>query len=178
MRQGDLKAIDDKVYYSMVFGDKKTKFLKIVTFLGDFKFLFLFTTLFFFLYPNKNIAYLFTTNVILSSILNAFIKRIIKRERPNIKRLVFEKGYSYPSGHTTSTFCIYGSLFFIMLVSSISIPLKVVCGIVFTLFFFLIPYSRIYLGVHYFSDIIGAMFLSFTYLSIYYYFLHSILNLV
>lgn len=178
MRQGVLKTIDDKVYHSMVFGDKKTKFLKIVTFLGDFKFLFLFTTLFFFLYPNKNIAYLFTTNVILSSILNAFIKRIIKRERPNIKRLVFEKGYSYPSGHTTSTFCIYGSLFFLTLSSPIPFSFKIMLSILFLVIFIFVPYSRIYLGVHYFSDIIGAMFLSFTYLSIYYYFLHSILNLV
>lgn len=95
--------------------------------------------------------------------INRVIKFIVKRPRPDkIFHLVVETNYSFPSGHSMSAMAGYG-LFIIELKNSQWQYKKIgmfICG----LMIFLIGLSRIYLGVHYFSDVIGGFLLSLSYL--------------
>ena len=90
-------------------------------------------------------------------LLMKIIKNIVRRVRP-IWKWAKQGGFSFPSGHTISAFMLYGTL--ILLVSkNTKGVLKGVLIALFTLMIILTGISRIYLGVHYFSDVIGSILL-------------------
>ena len=123
-------------------------------------------------------AYLFIALLIGNALLVGLFKNIIKRERPNINRLVYEKGYSYPSGHTLSAVSLYGFILFLALISNIVLHLKIFLSIILILIILIIGYSRVFLGVHYFSDIVGALLLGVCYLLCYIYFIHNVFSFI
>lgn len=95
-----------------------------------------------------------------SALLNYALKLIFRRERPSLHRLIQETGYSFPSGHSMEAFALYGTIAFLLWKH---IPTKAgrVWTIMICIFMIvMIGLSRIYLGVHYPSDVIGAYFAS------------------
>jgi undecaprenyl-diphosphatase len=91
-----------------------------------------------------------------STLLNVLLKYIFQRTRPDINQIVFEEGFSFPSGHSMAAFSLYGILTFLLWRH---LKTRVGRGTLLTvngLMIFLIGYSRIYLGVHYPSDVIAA----------------------
>ena len=101
-----------------------------------------------------------------STIINLIFKNIIARERPDHLRLIEETGYSFPSGHAMGSMAFYGSLIVIIKNSKLAKKYKYIINILLGLLIFLIGISRIYLGVHYPSDIIGGWFIGFILLNI------------
>ncbi len=91
---------------------------------------------------------------------NTLLKRIIRRTRPEHLRLIKQGGFSYPSGHAMIAVAVYG--FFIYYILEKIKDKKWRIGLIsfFTLLIIGIGISRIYLGVHYPSDILGGYFLS------------------
>ena len=75
-----------------------------------------------------------------------------------------EKGYSFPSGHTLCAITFYGFLILLISSSTILLPIKIILILSLLSLIYLIGYSRIFLGVHYFSDVIGALLLGFSYI--------------
>ena len=97
-----------------------------------------------------------------------FLKNIFKRNRP-IHPLVREvAGYSYPSGHSFSAFTFWGLLIFLVWSSKLRNTTKIVLTVLFFIFASMIATSRVYLHVHYASDVIGGFCLSIIWLSICY----------
>ena len=175
LKKGLLFNIDDKVYKLFIFKDVYTKIFKIITTFASTKFFIFISGLILILHENK-VKALVIVGCFSSAILVTIMKHIIKRERPNIKRLVHEKGYSYPSGHALNGTMFYGLLISLLYFSNLDIKILLISMLVILILF--IGISRIYLGVHYFSDVIGGLFLGTSYLLIYVYIMHSVLSLV
>ena len=95
------------------------------------------------------------TNSILTALLNAVLKSIFARKRPNVNRLVTENGYGYPSGHTMSSTALYTiillTVFKFTKSNRIRMPVQVISIIP-----FFIGISRIYLGVHHAGDVLAG----------------------
>lgn len=101
---------------------------------------------------------LFITVVVGSSILNRLLKSLFHRDRPSLHRLVEASGFSFPSGHSMEAVALYGILAF-LLWRHIETPLgRGVLIFVSLGMMMAIGISRIYLGVHYPSDVIGGYF--------------------
>ena len=126
---------------------------------------------------NKKIGLCVTGNLVIATLLNQLLKYIIQRPRPEGYRLIVESGYSFPSGHSMVSMAFYGLIIYLIWKMVKNKRIKyVACGIL----GFLIPmigFSRIYLGVHYASDVIGGFAISIVYLLLFTNVTRSILQL-
>ncbi|WP_409304545.1 phosphatase PAP2 family protein [Peribacillus sp. SCS-155] len=103
---------------------------------------------------------LFIAVIIGSNLLFVSLKLLFHRARPDLHRLAEATNYSFPSGHATMAFALYSSLTFLFW-RHIAKRTGRVMLIIFAAFMILaIGISRIYLGVHYPSDIIAGYFIS------------------
>lgn len=116
---------------------------------------------------NKKISYLVIINLLSAVILNLLLKNIFVRERPFHLMIVDESGYSFPSGHAMVSFAFYGYIIYLIYKDYLKRKHKKISYIILCLLVFLIGCSRIYLGVHYTSDILGGFIASAIYLSVY-----------
>ncbi len=169
---------DNKFYNRIKIKEPFISFFKTFTNLADAKFFVMACLIFLLFLDSKVIACLFTCLMLGEACMVSLLKHLFKRMRPNINQLVYEKGFSYPSGHTFGAVSFYGFLLFLIIMSGIILPIKLILGIFIILIILLIGYSRIFLGVHYFSDIVGALLVGNAYLLSYIYLVHNILNLL
>ncbi len=87
---------------------------------------------------------------------NLLLKNFFERERPNINRIMEADGFSFPSGHSMGSMTYYGFLGYLVLRSKRKPLSKLGLGILLCLVILLIGISRIYLGVHYPSDVLAG----------------------
>ena len=107
-------------------------------------------------------------NLALSVFLNLALKSLFVRPRPqDVLVLAVETGYSFPSGHTMSAACFYGFLIFLLVKLVSGKPLRLVLSGLLSAIIVLVCASRIYLGVHYASDVLGGLLISVVYLVAY-----------
>lgn len=102
-----------------------------------------------------------TTVLMLSAVSNLILKRFIDRARPGIEHLVSVETLSYPSGHAMSAMAFYGFLIYLFYRFKMNIFLKIGIIIIIILLILSIGLSRIYLGVHFPSDIAGGFIAGF-----------------
>ena len=140
--------------------DSITQIFKAITFLASTKFIWCLNMIALIIYIIKKRGYLLLipVNSIFSVVSNNLIKFLIKRPRPNVLRLVTETNYSYPSGHAMISVLFYGTI--ITLLNRNNIKYRKIINIILMLIILLVGVSRIYLGVHYASDIIGGYLIS------------------
>ncbi|HBU80360.1 MAG TPA: PAP2 family protein [Paenibacillus sp.] len=101
-----------------------------------------------------------------SAILNTLLKLMFHRARPTIHRIIEVSGYSFPSGHSMAAFSLYGGLAFLIWKHIPTAVGRVLMIIVSAMFILMIGMSRIYLGVHYPSDVVGGYFMSGCWLAV------------
>jgi len=102
-------------------------------------------------------SYLMLGNLALAGILIVTFKNIYQRPRPEILHLVEEKGFSFPSGHSLAVTIMVGTLIVILSQRIKNTIWRKIVQILLSLYIFSVLVSRIYLGVHYPSDVIASL---------------------
>ena len=86
------------------------------------------------------------------------------RVRPVGIALIEQGGYSFPSGHSMMAFAFYGFIIYLINKSNMAKKKKIVITTLLSILILLIGVSRIYLGVHFASDVLGGFILSLIHL--------------
>ena len=102
-------------------------------------------------------SYLMLGNLALTGILIVTFKNIYQRPRPEILHLVEEKGFSFPSGHSLAVTIMVGTLIVILSQRIKNTVCRKIVQILLSLYIVSVLVSRIYLGVHYPSDVIASL---------------------
>ncbi|RLQ95254.1 phosphatase PAP2 family protein [Falsibacillus albus] len=130
-----------------------------VTLLGSVKWIVILTSMtvmLLFLFKHRLLAVYVAVSISCGGLFNWLLKWIFKRERPDIEPIIQEQGYSFPSGHSMGSFIFYGTLAFILFKLYKQKWAKIFGALLAIFLVFFIGISRIYLGVHYPSDIVGG----------------------
>lgn len=163
-----ISFIDSSVYNFLISfkNDSLTNFFRFITKFSNVAFLVIFVLIVLLILRNKDAVFVIF-NLIFLRLLNYVIKIIIKRDRPNILRLIKIGEYSFPSGHAMISMGVYGYLIYLIYKKIKNPYIKYLGIIILSLLIILIGISRIYLGVHYFSDVVAGYTLSLIYLIIF-----------
>ena len=165
----NLTSSCDLTIYNFIISFKNeflTNFFKFITLFGGEYIILLITFSFLFIKNKKFFLSLFI-DMILIVLFNYFLKLIFLRERPIDLMIINETGYSYPSGHSMVAVSFYGFILFLIWKMNIKKVYKYLFSFVIVLLMILIGISRIYLGVHFPSDVIGGYSISLCYLIVY-----------
>lgn len=163
----NINSLDNAMYKVIISikSDYTTMFMKYITFFGGVYFiLFIMIVFFIFSFIKGRIFNIINLIIIGETIINRIIKIIIRRERPSLINMVMENSFSFPSGHTMVAVALYGFIIYLIYKSNLNKKVKFILILILILLINLIMISRIYLGVHYFSDVIAGLFLSLAYL--------------
>jgi len=112
--------------------------------------------------------YAFAATVVGGAILNPALKEVYQRARPSgIEVLGTAHGYSFPSGHAMGATLFFGSLAYVIYFSiDHSRRLRVLAVTLCALLTVTIGASRVYLGVHYLSDVVAGFFAGLCWLAV------------
>lgn len=147
--------------------DFVTPIAKFITNFGGAIFLVILTIVLFILIKDKKIGISIFSNLAIITILNQLLKRILQRPRPTEFRIIEETGYSFPSGHSMISMAFYGYLIYLIYKYVKNKYIKWAAIVLLSILICCIGISRIYLGVHYTSDVLGGFLISVSYLVIY-----------
>ncbi len=98
------------------------------------------------------------TSVFGGMLLNKYLKLVFYRPRPRFDDPIFAfTGYSFPSGHTMAATVLYGVLAALLITKTRRRGFRVVIVLTAGCLIALVAFSRMYLGAHYLSDVLGAI---------------------
>lgn len=147
--------------------ERVTPVAKIITQFGGAMILTSIAIILLILIKDRKIGILIWINLIISTLLNQILKHIVQRPRPIEFRIIDESGYSFPSGHSMVSTAFYGFLIYLIYKNVKNKYLRNSLIIILSILIILIGTSRIYLGVHYTSDVIAGFLISISYLIIF-----------
>ena len=163
--KGDI--IGYKIISTFLISDFTTPIAKFITNFGGAIFLIILTITLFVLIKNKKIGLSIILNLIVITGLNQILKYILQRPRPTEYRLIEETGFCFPSGHSMVSMAFYGYLIYLIYKYVKNKYLKWISIVLLSTLICSIGISRIYLGVHYTSDVLGGFLISLSYLIVY-----------
>ncbi len=156
-----VNSLDESIYHFIMNYRSKVldNFFVIITeFANPIPVIIIFTMLVIALKRKEEI--ILSVNLLTTLTTNQLLKRIIMRPRPDHLRIVKESGFSYPSGHAMMSLCLYGTLIYLIIKRMKNKKIKILLISLLSLLILLIGFSRIYVGVHYPTDVIGGYFLT------------------
>lgn len=163
----DIMDFDTKVYKiisTYLITDKITPIAKAITQFGSAICLISITIATAITIKNKKIGIAVALNLMFATIINLILKNIVQRPRPIGYRLIEESGYSFPSGHSMVSTAFYGLIIYLLYKNIKNNKLRNLFCIILSILIVLIGTSRIYLGVHYASDVFAGFLISICYL--------------
>ena len=163
----DSLKIDD-IFYTILHDDIESNFMtgfyKYFTHIGSFYGLIVIALILLIALKNKKLGVATIVNLIIVGIFNFVVKMIVRRPRPDGINIITESGYSFPSGHSMVSMAYYGLLMYFVFKKVDDKEIKYIIMFLLGFLILLIGFSRIYLGVHYASDVIGGFLISIVYL--------------
>ena len=169
---------DSFVYNMVTFfkTDYFTGFYKFITFFASEVMILLVSLVLIIVFKNKKYGAFALLNAISILILNILLKLIFMRDRPYDLMIITESGYSFPSGHAMASLGFYGFIIYLLWHFNITKRMKILFSIMLSILILLIGMSRIYLGVHYASDVLAGYMVSGAYLILYITFIRKYLK--
>lgn len=151
-----------------IISEKITPAVKVITNLGGVLYFIFIAIGSLIIVKNRKIGLAVSLSIGLSALVNFIAKNIIQRTRPLEEfRLIKESGFSFPSGHSITSMVFYGFLIYLVSEFVKNKKVKYVLTILFSILIVLIGLSRVYLGVHYITDILGGFTLGLIFLILY-----------
>ncbi|QWT18174.1 phosphatase PAP2 family protein [Collinsella sp. zg1085] len=117
--------------------------------------------------PGKRPGWCCAINLGLAVLLNVGIKMLVQRPRPVGFRLIEETGFSFPSGHSMASMAFFGLIVWLIWHYEADKRQRVLLSGAFSLLILMIGISRIYLGVHYASDVLAGFVAALLWLGLY-----------
>lgn len=162
LAENELTGVDEAVseYVVSYRTDNLTRYFTFITHLGDRNAYIVVAVLLsgLYFYRRRSWKFILQTLLVLmlATLSNIMLKRVINRARPASEHLVTVDSLSYPSGHSMSAMAFYGFLIFLCLRYPMVRWLRVLSVTFLTLLVLSIGLSRVYLGVHYPTDVAGG----------------------
>ena len=142
-------------FFDILIDDKLTVFFSIITNSGVIYIPIVIIVFIFLYYKNKWYFYIQTIGYGLAILIAYISKLIIARQRPLEALIKIPSSYSFPSGHTLTSLVFYCTLFYLVHYRCEK-KVKIISFILCFLLIITVAISRIYLKVHYFSDVLGG----------------------
>ena len=135
-----------------------TPFVKLITYLGNYQTIVILCLVLLIIKPLRVVYGIsVSTGAVFVTVLNKSIKHAVHRPRPSdVMHLVNEGGFSFPSGHSITSMFVYGLLIYLVRKNVKNRKIADLLTIVFAVPLILIGPSRIYLGVHYPTDVLAG----------------------
>lgn len=150
-------------FLALSMNDNLTNIFKSITFLGSgisiASFCVLSVIICIYL-EKRDIGIIIAACVTFNSLFSEGLKMVIQRPRPEIMQLTRESSFSFPSSHTLASVSLCGIILYFVLKSEADKNLKIIFSTILVLLPVLIGISRIYLGVHNASDVLGGAILA------------------
>lgn len=162
---GDI--IGYKIISTYLISDFATPIAQFITNFGGATFLTGIAILLLLVIKNKKIGISICSNLVIATGLNILLKNILQRPRPTEYRLIDESGYSFPSGHSMISMAFYGFVIYLIYKYVKNKYIKWSLITILSILIVSIGISRIYLGVHYTSDVLAGFLIAISYLVIY-----------
>lgn len=140
---------------------------KVITQLGGAFFLVALGIVLTIMIKNKKVGLAIWINLIIVTVINFLLKYILQRPRPTGYRIVEESGYSFPSGHSMISMAFYGFLIYLIYMNIENKKVKYGLIGLLSITIIGIGMSRIFLGVHYTSDVLAGFLISIAYVIVY-----------
>ena len=160
---------------SLLVSSSVTAVMQVATFFGSSGFLFpaYIVLIVYFLFRKKIKLSLDVATVGLTSTFILYLfKNIFKRQRPMDPLIRNVTGFSFPSGHSFSSFTFFGLVIYVLWKSEIQKIWKILLSVALFLIASTIAFSRVYLRVHYASDVVAGFCLSVIWLMLSLWLLH------
>lgn len=150
-----------------IMSEKLTPVIKMITNFGGAMVLSITTLLLLIIIKDKKIGVGILINLCTATGLNLILKSLLQRQRPTEFRIINETGYSFPSGHSMISMAFYGFIIYLIYEKVKNKYIKWTSITLLSILIVMIGFSRIYLGVHYVSDVLAGFLFSIAYLIVY-----------
>lgn len=139
---------------------KLAKILLFFTYLGNWQMIIslgLVSLIVFWLWRKKQMAIFLAGGLLSGELIYNLFKFLLHRQRPDIRfSLIPQNGYAFPSGHAVMSLIFYGIVGYFLARTCKNRWLKFLIMMITFVLVFLIGFSRIYLGVHWASDVVAG----------------------
>ena len=166
LNKDEIIYLDHIVYnfISKFINNTTTKIFTTITHFGSAPLIIVFFIISIFLIKDKKKNIVFLISILGITAINQALKFYFERPRPDVYVLAQASGYSFPSGHSMCSLAFYGFLIYLLIKSKYDFKVKMIGSILLSVLIFFIGISRIYLGVHYTTDVIAGFSFSIVYL--------------